>query len=296
MPQTQKQPKIGLALSGGGVRAFIHIGFYEVLKEHNIPISFITGTSMGAIVGAAMALGYDSAKLREFAMQYKNLDLFSLKNFNYFDESIVKRETIKKIIDNFFGKKTFANLKIPFKCTAVDLENEKEVVLDSGLLSDAVQASSAYPLIFPPMFYKEKYLIDGGLLDQVPALLTRQMGADKLVVINIRNNMVRQYISGHIYSKYYHGAPKQGGLNKIWGIFRKKKGDFKLLIDIVIQSIEIASRGYMLSNLKQAKPDLLLEPLIDIGLLDFHKMEQAIEEGRKLAISALPKIEAWTRA
>lgn len=293
--QNMKVPKIGLALGGGGVRAFIYIGFYEVLRKNNIPISLISGTSMGAILGAAIALGYEPQKLKEFALKYKSMDLFSMENFNYFDESIIKRESIKKILDDFFEGKTFADLKIPFKCTCIDLESQQEVIIDSGPISEAVQASSAYPLIFPPLFHQEKYLIDGGVLDPVPALLARNMGAEKLIAVSIQNNMIRQYISGQIFSKYYNGAPKKNGLSKLLGIFKKKKGDFKLLIDIVIQSIAIASRAHMTMNLEKSAPDLLLEPLVEIGLLDFTKMDEAITLGRKLANAALPQIQSWMK-
>ena len=164
---TKKKNKngIALALGGGGVRACIYIGFYEVLKKNKIPITHITGTSMGAIVGAAMALGLAPTKIKDFARQYSSMNCFSLKNFAYFDEGIVKRNEVSRIISDLFGDKTFADTKIPFACTAVDLEMREEVVLNQGSIAKAVEASSAYPVIFPPLFYKSKYLIDGGILD-----------------------------------------------------------------------------------------------------------------------------------
>ena len=289
----ENTPKIGLALGGGGVRAFIHIGFYEVLRENNVPIACIAGTSMGAIVGAGMALGYEPEKLKAFAQSYQHLDMFSWKHFNFFNESLVKGEVINKILDEFFGSSNFENLNIPFKCTSVNLESREEVILDKGLISKAVQASSAYPTVFPPVFYNNQYLIDGVIIDPVPAHLVRAMGADKIIAIRIKNDMVRQYISGQIYMKHYKPRFGKHLQKKSMGFFGKKKSDFKLLVDILIESLSIASECNVQRTIADAKPDIFIEPVVNVGWLDFSKVDELIEQGRKMALDIMPQINEW---
>jgi predicted acylesterase/phospholipase RssA len=286
------KPKIGLALGGGGVRAFIYVGIYEVFKENDIPISMVTGTSMGSILGAAIALGYPPEKIKAFATSYKDKNFFSLKNFNYLNESIVKSEAVSEMLEEFFGDKTFADTIMPFTCSAVDLENRQRVMFDSGLISKATMASSAYPLIFPPVFYDERYFIDGGVLDQVPAKECRELGAEKLIAVNIKNNVVPQHIAGHIFRKQYLPEFKDLKLKRK-GAFGRKKDDLKFMVDLILESVNIAGGLNVTENLKVAKPEILLEPIVNAGFLDFSKSDQLIEQGRELATEILPQVKGW---
>jgi len=297
MPVISKQksnPGFNLALSGGGVRACVHVGFYEVLREQGIPITGVAGTSMGAIIGAAIALGYSSETIRKFFIKYRDFNMVSLRNFNFFNESLLKRDTLTTILDEFFGASTFADTKIPFACSAVDLESRKEIVFRKGSIARAVEASAAYPLLFPPLFHQSHYMIDGGILDEVPAVLARSLTSDPLIAIRVKNNVVRQYISGQIYMKYYQHTQKMGIIDAMKNIFKRKRFDFRLMLDIVLESITIASELNVQKILEEAKPDILLEPVVDIGLLDFAKIDEAIELGRKMAVKALPQIKVFS--
>ena len=211
---------------------------------------------------------------------------------NYLNESLVKSESVSKILEGFFGDRTFADTIMPFACGAVDLESRKEVMFDSGLISKATMASAAYPFIFPPVFYDGKYLIDGGVLDQVPAKKCRELGAEKLIAVNIKNNVVRQYISGHIFKKHY--LPKFEGIKKKReGLFKRKKNDLRFMVDLVLESVNIAGALNLRENLETAKPDILLEPIVNVGLLDFSKTDELIKYGRKIAIEILPQVKSW---
>jgi NTE family protein len=165
-------------------------------------------------------------------------------------------------------------------------------MFDTGLISKATMASAAYPLIFPPVFYDGKYLIDGGVLDQVPAKKCRELGAEKLIAVNIKNNVVRQYISGHIFRKHY--LPEFKGIKKMRvGFFKRKKNDLKFMVDLVLESVNIAGALNERENLRTAKPDILLEPIVNVGLLDFSKTDQLIKYGRKTADQILPQVKSW---
>lgn len=285
-----KTKKIGLALGGGGVRACFHIGFYDVLRKNNIEIGWITGTSMGAIIGAMMAMELEPESIANFARRCRNLELLTVKNFGYFDEGLLKRDEISKALYAAFGEKTFADLKIPFACTAVDLESGEEVKFKEGSVMSAVEASSAYPLIFPPVFLDHQYLVDGGILDAVPAVLAREIGAENLIAIDIRNYEMRQDIAGQVFLKHYKKPEEAGMMSFFKNIFKKKKSDFMLMVEILLATISIASKTNSDMNIEKAKPEIFFEPMVNVGLLDFSKVDEAIEIGRKEGERMLPEI------
>lgn len=285
------RPKIGLVLGGGGVRAAFHIGFYFELVRNNIPIDFVTGTSMGAIVGGGIALGMPPHKMKQIMLDMSGMDLFTLKNFNYFSESILKNTEVLKQLKKVYGDYQFKDCKIPFACVAVNLESGKEVLLKEGSLFKAIAASSAYPTIFPPIFYNDRYLIDGGVLSNVPAMAARQLGADKVIAISIKNNKVRQYISGQIFKRHYKSPVKESWFTRKFRIFKRKKQDLKLFVDILLECVAIASRRSQQIELDRAKPDVLVEELVDIDLFEFSKAEDAIKQGEAAAKKYLPQIK-----
>lgn len=273
------------------MRACFHIGLYEVLRKNGIGISHITGTSMGAIVGAMMAMELEPEMLADFVSKCKNLNLLTVRNFRYFDEGLIKRDEVTKFLYMAFGDKTFADLKIPFACTAVDLETGNEVIFKEGSVREAVEASSAYPLVFPPMFVDDQYLIDGGILDAVPAMLARDIGAKNLIAIDIKNYQMRQDIAGQVYLKHYRkSAEKSGVFSFFKNIFKRKRADLKLLLEILLSTISIAAKSNAVPNIAKAKPEILLEPIVNISLLDFSKVDEAIAIGRKEGERILPEI------
>ena len=153
MPKTFKQKKtLGLALGGGGVRGLAHIGALQVLQKEKIKVHAITGTSMGAIVGAVYALGIPMETLIKALVKYAPRHYFSLRSFNLFHASLMKENEINKMLRELLGEKTFEDCKIPFSCTAVDIESGKAVDLNSGFLWKAVRASCSLPFILPPYF------------------------------------------------------------------------------------------------------------------------------------------------
>lgn len=288
----KRKSKIGLVLGGGGVRACFHIGFYEILKQNNIPIDFVAGTSMGAIIGGAIALDFPVEKMKELMLNMKNEDMITMKNFNYFNESLLKNSLIVDNLNDVYGDLQFSDTKIKFACTAVNLESGREVVLTEGKLATAIAASSAFPAIFPPVFHNEQYLVDGGIISNVPMLSARKMGADKLIAVSIKNLKVKQYISGQIFMRHYKKIDKESWFKRKIHFFRNKKNDVNLFIDILLGSISIASERSAEIELREAKPDVFVEEIVDIDLFEFSKIDEAIEMGRVAGKKYLPQIKA----
>lgn len=290
---SQKPKKIALAFGGGGARGFAHIGILQVLEREGIKIDILAGTSMGAIIGGMYASGYSVDKMKEIAMNFQNLDISPTKYLNLLHESLLKSDFVEEVLTQIFGDKKFEECKIPFTTVAVDLETGGEVFFNKGLLKDAIKASASIPIVFPPTFMNDRYLIDGGVLNNVPLGCLREQNPDVLLGVKLVNFTSKQYISGMIFAKYHQQKYKNlfKKMNFLKHFVHKRKQDMQLLAGIALRALDIASKDSTDIRIAQAKPDLLIEPQVECGLLEFEKAEQAIEQGREAMEEALPRLK-----
>ena len=185
--------KIGLALGGGAARGLAHIGVLEILKKERIPIDYIAGTSSGAVIGALYAAGVSPVVVKEYVLSFD-----SSKRRRLIDLSLPKSGFIQgeKIIEEMKtlmgGDKTFAELNTPFACVACDIMRGEEVVLKHGSVCAAVHASIAIPVVFNAVKIGGRYLVDGGLVNEVPVRVTRQIGAEYVIAVNVIPRQVRR--------------------------------------------------------------------------------------------------------
>jgi NTE family protein len=210
-----ERPKLGLALGGGAARGIAHIGLLQWLEEHRIPVDFIAGTSMGGLVGGAYAAGMTPAELRELMrdadwdivfladspFQYKTfrrkedarefpaLIELGLKNGLKLPSGLNAGQGVQSMLDRIASPyprlDSFDDLPTPFRAVATDLDRAVVVVLDRGSLAEAMRATMAIPGVFTPVALDGRILVDGGTLDNVPADVTRSMGADVVVAVNV---------------------------------------------------------------------------------------------------------------
>jgi NTE family protein len=291
---TKNRKIVALGLGGGGARGFAHIGILEVLEKAGIKIDYMSGTSMGAVIGGMYASGYSLEKIKKIALHFKDLDVSPTEYLNILNESILKSDFIVEALDQIFGEKTFEDCKIPFCTLAIDLESGKEVLLNKGLLKKSILASVSIPLIFPPTFHEDRYLIDGGVLANVPLECLRKKNPDILIGAKIVNYTSRQYISGMVYAKYHQKKYKALFKKKtgfLENFMSKRKNNIHLMVGIALRAMDIAAKDSTDRRIKEAKPDILLEPNIQCGLLEFDKAEVAIDEGRRAMEEALPKLK-----
>lgn len=174
--------KLGFALGSGGSRGIAHIGFLRAMEEAKIKPDFITGCSMGSVVGAAYAAGLPIDKIEEAALRLRLLDLIAPtgKRGGLFDT-----RKVRKLLEKYIGDITFEQLKIPFRCVAVDMISQQIVEFSEGKVLDAVIASSSIPSVFRPLEKDGMRLIDGGILERVPFLQVKDMGADVVVAVDV---------------------------------------------------------------------------------------------------------------
>lgn len=183
----KKNLKIGLALGGGGVCGFAHIGFMQVLEENGIKPDIISGVSMGAIIGAFYASGYSLKEIEEIAKNLKKNDLFSLNYFKILKEGLASGKKIEKFLDKNLKVKTFEECKVPFYAGATDLKTGKSHYFESGDLIQALRASTAIPGVFPAVKANDTAYVDGGTSENVPFKILRGKGADGVIALDCIN-------------------------------------------------------------------------------------------------------------
>lgn len=179
-----ERPKIGLALGSGGARGLAHIGIIKVLEKNNIPIDFIAGSSIGAMVGGFYAAGMSVEDIEKIVLDTNWRKLISLID-PYLNQGIIGGEKVKKFIEGFVKRKKIEECKIPFTAVATDLKTGEIVVLNKGMMTRAIRASISIPLVFKPMEINGRMLADGGLSAPVPVEVVRSMGADLVIAINL---------------------------------------------------------------------------------------------------------------
>lgn len=174
--------KLGLALSGGGTRGIAHIGAFKAFEEAGLKFDFVAGTSAGSIMGALYCAGIPWQTILDEAKKLNRKDFLD-KRFMVGSDS----ENIAKIARILLGDSTFDQLQIPFAAVAVDIRTGREVLLNSGDVATAVSASSAVPALFTPVRIEDMVLVDGGLLNNMPADVCRDMGAEIVVGIDLNH-------------------------------------------------------------------------------------------------------------
>jgi NTE family protein len=290
---------VGLVLGCGSSRGWAHIGAIEALIDENIPIDLIVGCSIGSYVGAIYASG-SIKSLRKYVLQMDGKKIFS-----YFDIVLPRSGLLdgtKKLRELFLmhtDVQKFSELKIPVMMVATDLETGQKVVLKSGNILDALRASMSMPGLFAPARVKNRWLVDGGLVDPVPVSVARAIGADIVIAVDLssgtiskqkrriqkfrsektpveqdenKNELIRKL------SEYYENA-ESSFKNKINDLFKKEESTPDI-IETVTTSINIMQDRITRINLAVTPPDVLIQPhLGELKLLDFDQVEHTIEEG-----------------
>ena len=176
--------KLGLALGAGGSRGVAHIGFLKALEEKGVKADFVTGCSMGSVVGCAYSAGISSDDMYAAVRKLRFLDLISPTGGKR--GGLFGTKKIRTLLQRYVGDIQFSDLKIPFRCIAVDMISQKLIEFSQGSVLDAVIASSTLPAIFHPFETEDGMrLIDGGLLERVPAVEVKAMGADVVVAVDV---------------------------------------------------------------------------------------------------------------
>jgi NTE family protein len=255
---SSKSPSIGLALGGGFARGIVHVGVLKVLEEENIPVQFIAGTSVGALIGAAYCSGVTPAELEEIAsrVRFRDLARWTLSRYGF-----ATNQRMIGFLSKTLKVKTFEELRIPLAITATDFASGEGMVFRSGPLADPVRASCAYPGVFLPVAVNGRLLVDGMLAHSLPTKPVRDMGADRVLAVSLRSKWAKDYGPRHIF-------------------------------DVIGQCFSIAQDMNCVHARQCA--DLVLEPdVTGYRYDDFEHSAGLVRIGEEATRQALPEIRKW---
>jgi len=180
--QPAGRKRVGLALGGGGARGFAHVGVICLLEQEGIPIDCIAGTSAGSFVGAAHAAGLQSQELLDIALKLRWRDIVGLA---WPRRGFVSFEKLEHLLIDALGDLSFADLQIPYAAVAADMGTGEQVVLKVGCVARAVRASCSVPGIVIPVEIDGRLLSDGGVLNNLPISVVRELGADIVIAVGL---------------------------------------------------------------------------------------------------------------
>ena len=259
-----KKNKIGIALGGGAARGYAHIGVLNAIDELNIPISYVSGTSIGSFIGAL----YASGNLKKFENEVRSRNSFMKDVLFKLDPvfpklSIMNGNEVIKIFKELTDIKTFEELKIPLTTVATDIINNKKIESNKGDIINAIKASIAIPGVLTPTYVNENLCVDGGLIDPVPLQSIVDMGSDITLAVNL------------------------------YGLQSSDKNENRYnIVAIVDRSAKIILNNVTHLSFKNNEPDILIEPPIDqFKGWDFHRSNELIEIGYNTAKKILTENE-----
>jgi NTE family protein len=269
-----RTPKIGVALSGGGVRGFAHLGVLQVLEEADIPVQAIAGTSMGGLVAGLYAAGVPLQALIDFANKVGIMDLASP------DErwrGLFDHDKMAPMLANLLGDPeiTFEDLDIPAAVVAADVERRELVLLREGPLLPALLATAAFPLVFTPVYHQGRWLVDGGVANNFPVDVVRHMGADRVLGVNVPPS-VRLGLDRETHNTVLSV--------RALSLLTHRTREWQLPFLIADACVGISIDAINRTRLALCPPDLLLEVhLPNVGIFSTNKNGEAIAAGYRLA-------------
>ena len=251
----QKPAKIALVLGAGASRGFAHIGVLKVLEANKIPVHMVIGTSAGSFVGSLYAYGFTSFQLQKMA---HSLDKNEIIDMTIPDNGFVKGERLEEYVNAMVKNTPLEKMRIPFYAVAANIQNGQEAVFSHGSTGRAVRASCSIPGIFRPVKIDGKMYVDGGVVSPIAVDAAQRLGADMIIAVDISSDIDARQPEG--------------------------------TVETILQSIGIMHAK--IAAVQIAKADVVIRPKVGrIGAADFDKRVDAMIEGEKAALEALPAIQ-----
>jgi len=251
----QKPAKIALVLGAGASRGFAHIGVLKVLEANKIPVHMVIGTSAGSFVGSLYAYGFTSFQLQKMA---HSLDKNEIIDMTIPDNGFVKGERLEEYVNAMVKNTPLEKMRIPFYAIAANIQNGQEAVFSRGSTGRAVRASCSIPGIFRPVKIDGKMYVDGGVVSPIAVDAAQRLGADIIIAVDISSDIDARQPEG--------------------------------TVETILQSIGIMHAK--IAAVQIAKADVVIRPKVGrIGAADFDKRVDAMIEGEKAALEALPAIQ-----
>jgi len=311
--------KIGLVLGSGSARGWAHLGVIQALAEAGVRVDYVAGTSIGALVGAFYAAGKIET-LRNTILELDRKQIALLFDMVLPKSGLIDGKKIADSVREHISEKNIEELSLPLCVICTDLNTGCEVNIQDGDIIEAIRASISVPGIFTPVKRNGAFLVDGGLVNPVPVNASRQMGADLVIAVDLNHDIVENRNTAHSKSRptpptkhgrfivqntlvrnvidtlnKRAGAPSASILAQIkqW----MKKDPVPNIFEVLASSIYIMEMQITATRLKAEPPDILIQPKLGhIRFLDFHRAQEAIDEGyreARIQIVAFMEKKAW---
>jgi NTE family protein len=311
MALARRAPRLGLALGSGSARGWAHIGVLQVLTEEGVRPDVICGASIGALVGAAYAAG-ELDRFSDWVQRLGMREVFGFMDFNI-TGGMLKGEKLIAYWRRNFTDFDIESSPLPYGAVATDLHSGAEVWLRHGSIADAVRASIALPGLFTPVVRDDgRLLVDGGLVNPVPTSLARAMGADIVIGVDLNADILARHMrplavvqtsaqdDGLLPDPEPEPQPAKGAgwMQRLtpWrtGAAPVAAPRVPSMLDVVMTSVNIMQMRITRSRMAGDPPEVVVAPaLAHLGLLDFHRAGEAIEEGRRAAKASLPQLRRF---
>ncbi len=299
----QRRPRIGIALGSGSSRGWAHIGIIQALGGMGIEPEIVCGCSVGAVVGAAYAAG-NLARFEEWVRSLNRAGLARFIDVNLSLNGFIDQPRLQRFFDKYVcpGETRFRDLDKTFATVSTDLVTGKEVWFTDEKVLEAVWASMGLPGLFPPIQYRGRWLVDGGLVNPVPVSLCRALGADIVIAVNLNGDVVGKHFVRRESEEDDDLDDEEG----MFASFRRTVSAYSQslfgppdnteeppgLFEAISGSINITQDRITRSRLAGDPPDILLSPkLAHIALMEFYRADEAIAEGRACVERLRPEIE-----
>jgi NTE family protein len=303
-----RRPRIGIALGSGSARGWAHIGVLRALIEAGVELDVVCGASIGALVGGAYVSGRLDA-LDDWARSVTWFDIVRLMDVTLTRGGVITGERLFKGVRSLLPDQQIETLPKPFAAVATDFVTGRELWLQKGSLIDAVRASSALPGLFPPVKLGADWLVDGGLVNPVPVSVCRALGAELVIAVNLNGDITSRNVAPRAARRRARLPPQREPdlLNKLSARLREEfRGTASFLsaqllrprrrgpgfFEVLAGTIYIMQDRITRSRMAGDPPEVMVAPQLGhIRLLDFHRAEEAIDEGYACVRPLLGTIE-----
>jgi NTE family protein len=300
--------KIGIALGSGSARGWSHIGVIRSLLEAGIQIDITCGASIGALVAGAFAAGFLDP-LDRWVRRLSWSNIIGFMDVMIPRSGLIEGERMTDYFRQHMSDPEIESLSLPFAAVATDLKTGREIWLRDGSLMDAIRASISLPGIFTPCQRNGQWLVDGGLVNPVPVSLCRSMGADIVIAVNLNADIMgkprlcriadppngdRNGVNPKAMGKwtaFLNQAAHQKNLALFRQLFQEQPGRGPSIFDVLTASVKIMQDRITREQLAADPPDILVVPkLAHIGLMEFNRAAESIEEGKRAMDLMIPML------
>ncbi len=266
--------RLGLALSGGGVSGLAHIGVLQAFEAAGIRPDCLSGASMGGVIAAAYAAGHTPAEITNIALEtFETRQLLHLADLTLPTASLFRGENLLELFEQILQGRMFADLDIPLTLIAADLNSDREIRMQEGPVAEAMRATVSIPGLLPPVEQDGMRLVDGALLNNVPADAVREMGAGIVVAVDVYQR------SGSIWQELSRAHLLPGIISE--------------LVITLGDSLDTMIRQLQRMKLQLSPPDFLIQPEIPervTVLTGFKRVEELVACGEEAARAVIPEL------